>query len=616
MESDTDLLAQFDDWRAESEDHWTDWRKEARIAYAFEAGDQWTKEQKAKMEEANRVSPVFNRIKPMCEAVAGAEITNRQEVKFYPREVNDSGYADFLTQSCDYIRDEADAEDEESHAFYDTIVAGVGCIGLRPDFEDIPEGMIDYERVDMDEMGVDARAKRKNFSDARYIWRDRLMSEQEFEELYGTEVTPGGSDADPKNSEHTTFARDQYKEGGAGNDPEPPNGVTVTEWQWWEREVYYRVQAVNPMTQQVEMADLPEENYEALKSQFDDAGMGLDAVRMTRKVWRRAFVTGDTLLSVDELQSARFTYLFITGKFDRNKNMYFGLVRSLIDPQSMANKLWSIIANILDSSAKGGVIAEEDAVEDQREFEESWAAADAVSYVRPGAIGSGKLMEKPQSGYPTGYHQLMQNAVEAMPQVSGVNPEMLGLADREQAGVLEMQRRQAAYGTLSQLFDSLRRFRKSQGRLLLTMLPLLGQRLVRITGENGDMKYVQFVMQGDPNHFDVVADEAPTSPNRKQEVLAVLMQIAPLFKGAPMAGGMLGELIKYLPLPESLTTKLAQAMSQPNPQAQAQKQLQQRGAEAKVMKDQASGELDRAKAQQTMVETQGQALANQLGGFF
>jgi hypothetical protein len=64
-----------------------------------------------------------------------------------------------------------------------------------------------------------------------------------------------------------------------------------------------------------------------------------------------------------------FSYNCMTGKRDRNKRYWFGLVRSMKDPQEWANKWLSQILHIINSNAKGGLIAPKSAFEDWRSVE-------------------------------------------------------------------------------------------------------------------------------------------------------------------------------------------------------------------------------------------------------
>ena len=73
-------------------------------------------------------------------------------------------------------------------------------------------------------------------------------------------------------------------------------------------------------------------------------------------------------------------------------------------------------------------------------------------------------------GLPPDLGNLMEYANKSMSDVSGINQELLGMADREQAGVLEYQRKQSAVTLLAPLFDSMRRYRKMAGRCWLYMM--------------------------------------------------------------------------------------------------------------------------------------------------
>jgi len=92
----------------------------------------------------------------------------------------------------------------------------------------------------------------------------------------------------------------------------------------------------------------------------------------------------------------------------------------------------------------------------------------AINEFTDGALQQGRVQRREMAvGLPPDLSNLMQYANESMQNVSGVNAELLGMADREQAGVLEYQRKQSAVTLLAPLFDSFRRYRKMAGRCWL-----------------------------------------------------------------------------------------------------------------------------------------------------
>lgn len=150
------------------------WREEAREDFAFTAGHQWSEEDAAQMDEALRPRTTFNTIAPVADAIAGHEVSNRQEVSYLPRQTGAAGVNEVLTAAAEWIREECDAEHEESEAFYDATVCGEGWTGTELDYETDIDGRIEIARVDPLEMDVDPASSRKNYADAKWVCRSRV----------------------------------------------------------------------------------------------------------------------------------------------------------------------------------------------------------------------------------------------------------------------------------------------------------------------------------------------------------------------------------------------------------------------------------------------------------
>jgi len=204
----------------------------------------------------------------------------------------------------------------------------------------------------------------------------------------------------------------------------------------------------------------------------------------------------------------------------------------------------------------------------------------------------------------------MQFSFDAMPQVSGINMEMMGLVGKDQPGVLEAHRKQAGYAILAQFFDALKLYRKRQGRTLLTFIQeyISDGRLIRITGENGAEQYIPLIRNSETMKYDVIVDDAPMSANQKQMVWSMVMQMMPMLKDAPLPGDVWADLIKYSPLPSALSSKIGKAISEtanqePDPVEQKATQIEFAKGEAEAARDQASAARDMAEAEQTQAET-------------
>lgn len=599
----TELLARFAEWDRRLGNHWGDWRSEARRLYGMVAGlDQWTPEDRAKLEEIDRIAPVFNEMGPIIDAVVGAEIMDRQEVQYFPRTPGASAVNELFSKGADWIRDRCNADQEETEAFRDAFICGMGWTHTRMDYDVDPQGQIFVERVDPLEMAIDPSGQKANGENARFLRRLKPMDRVTFEEEFPDEA-PGGGPADSRRSFSVNDPRHRY-EGDDDSDAGDEDLVYVAEYQWFENRTVFVVE--DP--QDGELVDVDPALFEELREKSRALGVELQHVRQKRRVYYRAFVVGSTILNLDPetgdaevMEEKAFTYKLITGKRDRNKKCWFGLARPMEDPQRWANQFMSQLLAILAASTKGGMMLETDAVEDIQQFEKSWAKPGANTYFRPGALATGAAAPKPTTPYPAGLERLVGLAQEAIRKTTGVNPEMLGLVNREQAGVLEHQRKQAAYGILASFFDSFRRYRRDHGNLLLTFIQYLPDGyLVRITNGDGLAEYVPLVKQSDTVKFDVIVDEAPAGPNQKAATFGVIMQLMPFLENADLPAGFWAEVANYLPLPTKLTQLMSQAILQteqeePDPLARA-------GAEAEVASKQAGARKDIAAAERDLAE--------------
>jgi hypothetical protein len=166
------------------------------------------------------------------------------------------------------------------------------------------------------------------------------------------------------------------------------------------------------------------------------------------------------------------------------------------------------------------IVAEQDAFEDVRDAEEKWARPDAIVWTKRGALGGDKpkIIPRPGGTFPQGHIQLMEFAISAIRDVTGINLELLGLRDQNQPGILEAQRKQAGMTVLATVFGSLRRFRKLGGRIRLHVVQnyLSDGRLIRIVGLNG-AKAIPLMKDKTFGDYDVVIDDAPTPPNQKEQ---------------------------------------------------------------------------------------------------
>ena len=607
-----ETLKKLGDWSKDLDRHWGDWIKESRECLRFTAGNQYSTDERNGIKDGGKIPVTFNRIGPVIDAVVGSEIQGRQRTQYYPREMGDAMVNEVLTEGAEWIRDMTDADGEESDAKRDAFICGLGSVSTEMEYEEDPQGKVVYKRLEPGSALPDSRARQSNAIDARYLRHREKLSRDEFEELYG-DANGVFDSIDGGLATHNADPRQAYQEDG--DDPDQSDDlVTVDLWQWYEVDTV----VMAPSQDGSRLVEYSREDFEQLEEAAAEAGYKIEGVTRRRRRYMTALMSGDKFLEEpSEMPFNRFTIQFITGKRDNEAGVWYGLVRPMLDPQRWANAFFSMLLHMVRTNAKGGIIAEEGAIGDRRKFEKSLASSDELTIVADGALSGKKIEPKPQPNYPAGIDRLMQQAVEAIRDVTGVNAEMLGLADRDQPGVLEAQRKQAAYGILATFFESFRRYRKFNGELLLDYLKMLGpETLVRVTGEDGMKKqYVPLALAMDAPKYDVIVDEAPAGPNQKERTWGMITQIVPAIKDQ-MTPEMWAEFIKYSPFPESLSLKLRELIMNANQGEQQQiiaalteqvqgmaAQMQQQGFQID-MQDKFEDILKkRADRQQTEVET-------------
>ena len=610
--ADAELYERLKGWFLEDRRAQSEWYKDAESDFAFHAGHgQWEEADRQRLKGQNRPCVTFNRIGPAVAAVVGMEVANRQEVRFIPRTTSskasqsldratgqplnvpvagadDQGPAELYTGAALYLRDQCNAEDEESDAFQDTAICGMGWTETRVDYDEDPSGKIVIDRVDPLEMAWDARAAKRNLVDARRLHRAREIDIAVAREMFpGIDdealdagwARPALLDAAP----HDREAARNYAN-AASTDDRNRKTVTIVETEWCEYLTEYR--AANPATGDV-MEISKEEDLAELRQRAAAAGVELAVQRKRKRVVRRAFLGGALLESGLAQSQAGFKFKPITGYRDRNKRQWVGLVRAMRDPQRWANTLFSSVLNSIQTSGKG-IMAERGAFDNDQQAEADWANAGRIVWLKTGALSGmmPRVTPKPPAIMPTGIEALMQFALQSMRDVSGINVEMLGLADRGQAASLEYQRRQAATTILAPFFDGLRRYRKDQGRLLLHLIRdyLSDGRLVRIAGPDYE-RYVPLIRGDDVLEFDIIVDDAPVSPNQKEASWAILQQMLPLLMKQPLSIEAWGKLLKASPLPGSVVGEFVETVQQDQQKQQAEQA--QQAQQAQMMQQQA-----------------------------
>ncbi|MDN5249293.1 MAG: portal protein [Alphaproteobacteria bacterium] len=513
------------------------WRQKAREDYEFYNGEQWSGEDRLVLQRNRRPVMTFNRIAPLVNAVIGAEINNRRQVRFIPRNLGEAKADDMLTGLGEWFRYTANAVDEESEAFADTVIAGMGWVDTGLDFDNSADGVPMMQRLDPFKMAWDCNATKSNLTDATRMW---YVDEKPIDQL--REMFPDIDEAQLD----AAWAR---RAPGAAKSGDM---VTIVEARWFEYQEAFQAPDIITGEKRVYSA----EKLAELLQDFPN----LPHHRFRQRIVKRAFLGAELLGDPDSplVPHNQLGWECITGYYNRAERQFYGLVRPTKDPQRWANKFFSQVMHVLNSQAKGGLLAERGAFDDDAQAEESFARADQITWLRNGALSATapRIQPKPAAQFPSGFFQLFEESKNAIMQVTGLSPEFIGTREVNQPGILENQRRQSSLNLLAYIFNSLKKYRKRQAMLVLHLLQnyLSDGRMVRIIGEE-NQQYVPLTRAVcAQREYDVIVDDAPTTANEKERTFAILQQILPMI--APYLTPQMGlEMLKYTPLPASLIEK-------------------------------------------------------------
>lgn len=559
---DEELVKKINDRYKRYRSHSRTWRAENKSLRDFRAGHQWSSDDKAILEEQGRPPVVFNRAGTIIDAVTGNEISNRQDIRFLPRTLDDSQGVEMATEAVRWVRNECNAEDEESDAFEDTLIGGMGWVETVIDYDENGEAIITMNRVDPNEMYWDLNAKKHNLEDRKDQIREKWLPTEEAKEMWPeiSDLKPSEGLA-PDLDEDIRNADPPYYERESTGFDKKEKMIRVLEYQCIEMEVVFQVQ--NPLSGKIETVNA--DQIKKLNKRFPE----LKFARIKKPHCYRAYTIGDTLLEKgDAPDKCKFNYQCITGKRDNKDNTFYGLMRGMKDPQEWANKFFSQILHIINSNSKGGFFFEDGALANEQQAREDLARPDGMVKLKTGGLN--KIKERQMFQFPAGIDRMLDFAITSIRDVPGVNLELLGSANREQAGVVEHQRSRQALSVLAPMFSNLRRYRKNQGKTLIYFLReyIPDGRLIRVVGEEG-AQFVPFLKDKMSAEYDIIVEQSPSSPNMKTEAWVALRDVLPVLQAAGMQPP--NSIIDVLPLPESITQEWKESIRNgPPPEIKAQ----------------------------------------------
>lgn len=548
----------------------------------------------------------FNRVKPYVNSVVGFIAQLRRKPDYQARmedKEEQAALSDYVNGFSDYVRDNANADQMESQQDMDLVIGGLGvtdtCITTKEgDPTRDPNGEILIERVNPIHCGWDPGAIHPNILDSRWVYRAKDYDVEEAVELFDTdedqfETADEGDGVN--NYEFNPYGGIQDKIGFEWADPQR-RMVRVYFYQWFEIENFFRIE--NPIlsapTPQVGLAlaeelskvevDQEEElfrfdptssilvmtkdNRKEIKEIFELFGIPFKPMTDKRKVYYTAVISGKKVFTAYKSVSQQgFSLKFKTGNYDERSKYWTGLVASMRDPQKYYNKSLTELMLIIANNSRGGVIYEEDAIDNVQEFEAKWALTNAAVRVNPGALSGGKIQPKAIPAMPTGYEGIMEISSRAMSQVTGIDETFFGtITSGNETAMLQRQRIKQATTTLVTYFDSIALYSKEQARMMLSFMRLLAEssdgKLFSMFDDEGGVLFERISSDYFVDEYEVSIGETPETPLQQEYYTTTLLNMAQTMQaiGDPRYTEMYAAAVKYMPFPNRDKSTIVQIL--------------------------------------------------------
>lgn len=454
-------------------------------------GLQWEPDDWSALDSVN-IKPIEqNEIMPKINAALGYQLSNRMDITFSPREDTDDDKANTVTKVVKQITDSELLHWKETQLCADGFIQQRGYYDLRMCFDTNVFGDIDLGTLDPLDVIPDPDAKSYDPDDWADVIVTRWYTLDEIEQYYGKEAADAVAsyncaerdfgeytEEERRNRFGTEYLGDSVTMWDSNLEGIDSRRIRVIDRQYFVRE---RCKIAVWPTGEIEIAEDADEDQLA---EWASTGAMFTKRMMKRVKW--LVTTSDVTLHDDYSPYPFFTVIPYFPIFRRGITR--GLVDNAISPQELLNKALTSFLHIVNSSANGGWIIEDNSIVnfDELQLEENAAKTGLIFKVKPEAKFAPQKIAP--NAVPAGIDKIIDRCYGAISDVMGVNESLEGSDSNEDMSGIAIQSRQfAAQQKLAVPLDNLTMTRHMLGKRLLWIVQhfYTTPRLFRITNDDG-----------------------------------------------------------------------------------------------------------------------------------
>jgi len=481
-------------------------------------GNQWSLEELAYLNNQRRSSFTYNMIRRMINLVEGIQRSNRMSTVYTPIEDASSQTADLLSDVGSYVMTHGGGYEKISTAFKDACVTGIAWLSPYIDYRDDPvSGDIKFHLDNWNAVIWDPFFYERDLSDCGFIARRKFLSRTEVISLLPDKEDeinslPYGS-RDDKFS-YMPFARQWGMQ----------KLLNYTEY--WKPKWEVKDVLVDMRTGENAVWKGSRERLRMIQSMDP-------AIKIIRKPVRTVelgiIVEGQLMYygkdpyGLDDYPFVPF-WVCYEPSYDLYTWKLQSLVRFIRDPQVEVNKRRSKMVDMIDAQLNSGWIAKTGAVTNTSSLYKTGNGQ--VLFVKPEANIDTDLRRIEPPTIPQGQFDLMDAFEKDIPNILGINPEMLGMPENdkiETAAVLAKTRQAAGLISLRNVYDSLAESQKILGKKVLQLIQknYTPEKVALITKKQVSDEFYS----GTFSRYDVVVEEGLETDTQRQQQFTQLLAL-------------------------------------------------------------------------------------------
>ena len=394
----------------------------------------------------------FNRVRRVISMVSGAQRDRRNATTLFPMDGSDEETTDQLGNILSWSYQAINAYHTISEAYEGAITTGLNMLSAWMDYRDDPiNGELKLDNLGYNALMLDTSFSKPDLSDCDFVWSRKYVTKEQAISL----VPARKKDI----KEMRGSFDDKFSFLPEATSRQNPNLISYDEF-WYTD---YR-----PVTLLVDTKSGDTLEWTGDKPSLQEylkAFPEITTSKIEKQMVRLAVVVGGIVMYDGQHPYGidRYPFVPVFGYFDPTLQTFServqDMVRGLRDSQFLYNRRKVIELDMLESQINSGTKVMEDALVDKNDaFKKGQGQVLFIKKSAKLGMGSVESILPPQ--IPPSTMQLTELLAQEIPQISGVNEELLGSAKDDKSGILSMLRQGAGMITLQSLSDSLDRSQK------------------------------------------------------------------------------------------------------------------------------------------------------------